>query len=181
MEYQSPTITSHFRSQNLVSRGGRETFIETSHPPLSRMSIHRLGFPDHLRVLTPRRAGDALVRSARGETPDEDPPLPHRRPHPKIQHLSNDPGHRVRILQCIFSVLMRPAVAVVVAVMVVVIVVVNSFLLLTSGLPHEEIARRRRGIFYTPHTVPGMIRAYRVPGTFFRTPSAVARVSFALN
>ena len=48
-------------------------FFETSHLPLSTLSIYILAFPDHLQVLTPRGAGDALVHSARGEIPDEDP------------------------------------------------------------------------------------------------------------
>ena len=81
----SPTITRHFRSQNLESRGGHEVFIETSHPPLSRMSIYRLGFPYHLQVLTPRRAGDALVHCTGRKTGRR--PLPRRRPHPNIKYL----------------------------------------------------------------------------------------------
>ena len=77
----SLTITRHIRSQNLVSRGGHEILIETSHPPFSSMSIYRLGFPDHLQVLAPaqcRRRARPLsagrnTLSARGEIPDEDP------------------------------------------------------------------------------------------------------------
>ena len=42
-----------------------------THPSVEWM--YRLGFPDQLQVLTPRRAGDALAHSARGKTPDEDP------------------------------------------------------------------------------------------------------------
>ena len=41
-----------FRSRNLVSRVGHENLLRPSHPPSS--SIHRLEYPDHSQVLTPR-------------------------------------------------------------------------------------------------------------------------------
>ena len=63
-------ITPLFRSQNLVSRVGTKIWTP-SHPPCSRMSIHGLGYPDHLLVLTPRRVYDTLAHSARGEIPGQ--------------------------------------------------------------------------------------------------------------